>query len=510
MGSPLQFLKVSAAPVGVAGSQWQNRFGACLFFLLFLLPCPSFADGVNVLTRPVPLLGCDNANVTAGDENIPWMVNSADSTICLQSVIGLSIDGHPFGKMVVALKNGVVVGYRRTGEELNDNIEDGRLFRPGDWLEHGNIGAPGELWWGRLPPAVPGKTPAAHVIVGQETWRRQQFQTVTSLDSMQYRLGQPLRAPFPPGRTIRYRQIAATAVTHFGYLGGSGWIPEGRADDAVLTLSPEQNLSGLLQVTLSVEGSRHALSFPVRNDVLSDDGFPGPEEINRASLAMLDSAGEPVLCTVENKGHVQSDCVREKWPSGTSGSRYSGHLYFFGDRSQYVAVHYHVNLEWQGESGHRGSGQSSGVLILQAQGSDDPAPVTSAPTTGHPESKPAETSTTPDRQAAVAVLSTGKLPACLTTVNHRQTYPRWLIRNNCGKPVEVLWCWSASFPKWTNESNICSQTGFQSSGLINLGAVYELANRPFLDNEMKPAAMLSVQRACAVAHAGDCAGVGLR
>lgn len=96
------------------------------------------------------------------------------------------------------------------------------------------------------------------------------------------------------------------------------------------------------------------------------------------------------------------------------------------------------------------------------------------------------------------VVSTGQLPACLQTIDSKEIYPRWKVKNVCAFPVEVLWCWKAVPPAWVNANNSCAKTGFVSSGVIERDAIYEFANRPYLESKFKPAAMLTVDKVCNV------------
>lgn len=106
----------------------------------------------------------------------------------------------------------------------------------------------------------------------------------------------------------------------------------------------------------------------------------------------------------------------------------------------------------------------------------------------------------------VKVVATGQLPTCFQSVQFRELYPRMKIKNACPFPTEVVWCWKAVPKGWVNESNTCANTGFLSSGLIEPNATYEFPDRPYLDSEFKPSAMLTVHKVCSVgsSQAGLC------
>ena len=104
----------------------------------------------------------------------------------------------------------------------------------------------------------------------------------------------------------------------------------------------------------------------------------------------------------------------------------------------------------------------------------------------------------------VTVLSTAQLPACVQSVQFEEIHPRWKVKNACGFPVEILWCWKDVPPGWLNDKNTCSKTGFLSSNLIEVDAEFEFRERPYLANKFKPTAMLTVKKVCKVSKAGDC------
>ena len=102
------------------------------------------------------------------------------------------------------------------------------------------------------------------------------------------------------------------------------------------------------------------------------------------------------------------------------------------------------------------------------------------------------------------VISTDQLPGCAETIDYKTIYPRWRVKNGCGAPIEILWCWNEVPTNWKNSANVCSKTGFQSSGLIAPEAMFEFVDRPFLDNRFMPSAMLSIQRVCKGERSGHC------
>ena len=104
----------------------------------------------------------------------------------------------------------------------------------------------------------------------------------------------------------------------------------------------------------------------------------------------------------------------------------------------------------------------------------------------------------------VTVLSTADLPACVQTVQFEEIYPRWKVKNACGFPIEILWCWKNVPRGWVNDKNTCAKTGFLSSNLIEPDAEFEFPERPHLANKFKPTAMLTVKKVCKVSKTGEC------
>lgn len=103
-----------------------------------------------------------------------------------------------------------------------------------------------------------------------------------------------------------------------------------------------------------------------------------------------------------------------------------------------------------------------------------------------------------------AVLSVDRLPDCVESQGLMENYPRWTIQNNCGVPIEIVWCWKDAPADWKNAANVCGKTGHRSSGAIQPGAHYEFPDRPYLDNKFKPSAMLSVVRVCNASQPQGC------
>lgn len=103
----------------------------------------------------------------------------------------------------------------------------------------------------------------------------------------------------------------------------------------------------------------------------------------------------------------------------------------------------------------------------------------------------------------VKVIGTTNLPECVQGIQP-EIYPRWKVKNTCGFPIEILWCWKTVPPAWINAQNTCAKTGFLSSSLIEIDSEFEFPQRPYLDNKFKPTAMLTVKKVCKVSRAGDC------
>lgn len=108
------------------------------------------------------------------------------------------------------------------------------------------------------------------------------------------------------------------------------------------------------------------------------------------------------------------------------------------------------------------------------------------------------------------VLSRNGLPICVRTVVGGGAASNWIVRNDCGGPILIEWCWFKSFPNWKNAENNCAKTGVRASGVIGEGEVYEFRDRPHSDaNARFPvAAALTVTRVCRVDESGHCADVG--
>ena len=163
---------------------------------------------------------------------------------------------------------------------------------PSDWIvdfskatvvESGHVGAPGELWWGRISggplhccsvgKATDRPLPADRLnaasegeslffAIGQET-RIRQFWSATSPDQLTAMLTGAL-GPWPVGaRTLHFDQYAATAIVSRT----SSPISPGQISHASLDLSVTDHLSGVLTLTLSSDGETGQLSIPIKRDV---------------------------------------------------------------------------------------------------------------------------------------------------------------------------------------------------------------------------------------------------
>lgn len=107
---------------------------------------------------------------------------------------------------------------------------------------------------------------------------------------------------------------------------------------------------------------------------------------------------------------------------------------------------------------------------------------------------------------SAGILSRSGLPTCVQTIAGSGAAPNWMVRNDCGGPIVIDWCWLKSFPNWKNADNSCAKTGVRSSGIVQEGDAYEFPDRPYSDQNARfpVAAALSVSRVCRTDSSGNC------
>ena len=150
-------------------------------------------------------------------------------------------------------------------------------------LESGETGEPGELWWGRVatgsyrccananiqvfslntdPLHKVNQSESLMLAVGQESSLREQasFRSLAQLQAYD----QGRLPPWPAkARSLRYEQLAATAVT----AQGSNPVAPGIVSSARVELTSLNPLQGNLQFTLAIGGLTGPLTIPMKRDV---------------------------------------------------------------------------------------------------------------------------------------------------------------------------------------------------------------------------------------------------
>ena len=91
---------------------------------------------------------------------------------------------------------------------------------------------------------------------------------------------------------------------------------------------------------------------------------------------------------------------------------------------------------------------------------------------------------------------------CFHAPNAVNVYPRYIVRNDCGVPVEIRWCWKLALKGWQHERNVCANTGMLRT-MVRPDEVFEFANRPY-DPKSKRSAMLTVEKICDVSGKKHC------
>ncbi|TWI64354.1 hypothetical protein IP91_03123 [Pseudoduganella lurida] len=330
---------------------------------LLLLPFLAHVAGAAV-AGPETIATCQDDKVPV----IRWSPPGADTVVCHQRVFGAGLDQgltSRDGEMMAALKNNVLVGVR-PGDEATPGPLRAAEYQPGDWLEKGSTGVPGELWWGR--------TADRHIFVGQESPVRLRKATTQvpaavrpALQDFHMRRMMALVQKKPmvakpgderfkvfPKAVMNYGQHAATMATFDGGLGGDGKIPPGQVSNARLELATSPGIKGTLQFDLVIDGQTRHFSLPV--------AVESEEQHLRAT-----QAGDPrVQCNLgwEALNVVsRNDCVI---PNGaTFKEMYDATGAFFGDQAALAAVHFKLRVN--SPSRHRTGANAIGVIVLKVQ-----------------------------------------------------------------------------------------------------------------------------------------------
>lgn len=115
--------------------------------------------------------------------------------------------------------------------------------------------------------------------------------------------------------------------------------------------------------------------------------------------------------------------------------------------------------------------------IAIAQRPQTPPPATAAPTNPiNPGGSAAPVATAPAQTPKRVTF----IPNCMAAQPAPNT-ARWIVRNECGVPLTVRWCWTrgnGTSGPWVNGRNVCEYTGFHRSGVIAPMAMFEFSDRP--------------------------------
>jgi hypothetical protein len=331
-------------------------------------------------------------------DHLPWPSGQAIQNVCEQFYISgptqvSNYDDQP--RFVAAFNGGKLIGLRDRASYSGKPI----MFNPAEWAEVGQMGQPGELWWGRTKNG-------AHIIVGQESYVRVKYSQVppdraaARAFAMQqaeelrkkleaFKAGRPIPAPASPPalsggkpdlfpRTaMEYLQVDGTTPIFSRWLGGKEEgvfaLPPGRISNAILRLDTVPVLSGSLEFDIDVEGYIHHYTIPViQNSSGSGTGIVRPEERYRIRSAEL-LQGQLVNCMAPNSSHsAPGFCafprpVQPAYSSNIGGKeRYSAYGAFFGDHATWAAVNVRLYLD-NSKNTSRSDIQTDFVLVLQAQ-----------------------------------------------------------------------------------------------------------------------------------------------
>jgi len=98
-----------------------------------------------------------------------------------------------------------------------------------------------------------------------------------------------------------------------------------------------------------------------------------------------------------------------------------------------------------------------------------------------------------------------RLPECIQQVKlSEDAAPRWKIKNVCDFPIAILWCWQDVPKEWVHGENVCTKTGYISSGIVGASREFEFTGRPYLDNKFKPSAILKIKKVCKNEKVREC------
>ena len=275
---------------------------------------------------------------------------------------------------------------------------DGLLdFSRAQVLEEGQTKEPGELWWGRIATGsyrcctagnardFPLNTNPLHTVnqseslllaVGQESSLRQQASLTSPAQLMAYRQG--LLPPWPAAaRSLRYEQLAATAVTS----AGSTPVAPGTVGNAVVELTSLDPLQGSLHFTLSIDGKTAPLSFPIKRDVeesRADPRMPAgngghPYRLREGrigggaggSTRVVDCTMRPDFRTLGSSCH-EPDPLRTSDSEGPQDPQYAAYGIFYGAEAQYLAMVFNaLPLNPDPANSHIKWGEFAGLIILK-------------------------------------------------------------------------------------------------------------------------------------------------
>lgn len=333
------------------------------------------------MKRPILilLLGTCTGTVLAGPESlstcsegrrpdIRWSPAGSDTVACHQTVLGAWISGAPGSsrEKMAAFSHNILTAIR-PADLPNPAPLYAPQYQPGDWLETGSTGVPGELWWGR--------TAHQHIAVGQESHLRlakanerlpasvrpalQDFlmRRMMAMVQKQPMVNKPGDERFKvfPRAAMDYRQHAATLATFDRGLGGNGNIVPGRVANARLDLQTTPVIKGMLRFDLAVDGDVRQFAIPVR--------AASEQEPLRATLSGADHAGECNTDLAAYNVAPRSSCII---PNGAAFTEaYDATGAFFGERGSLAAVHFRLRVN--SPPRNRTGAIATGLIVLKAQ-----------------------------------------------------------------------------------------------------------------------------------------------
>jgi hypothetical protein len=331
-------------------------------------PSPTPTTPSATPTTPSPaaaaaLVSCaeDNLNTSPIGDASYFLTQPASQVSCLQALVFSTFTGALDGKRYVAgfaSQDGLTLS--ETSQYSTQNGPSDRRVFSNPWVEKGDTGNVGELWWGR--------SGTEHIAIGQLAWVRQaaQYKRALNVDAL-LRISNGQLNPFSSTVELTYEQIGSTSPTYSngsGGLAGRAPVAPGSVSGATLKLNPVKPINGVLNMNIEVDGHTLARTMPLRENTKSNIPADQNDPDKLWALKAAPAIGSNADCFDSNGFNSEENCFFPA-ENSTSGRRlYSANVQFFGGNAEFAVVRYVIRVDSPQEK-LTTNNEGQGLIVLR-------------------------------------------------------------------------------------------------------------------------------------------------